>query len=362
MAGRGKAEDVVTLKTDLRMEVGEPKFRYAKGGGITNATDQEIDEAVSAAKGADVAIVALGEDAPSMTAEAASRTRLDLPGRQEELLEKVAATGTPVVLVLFSGRPLTLPWAFEHVPAVVAAWFPGVQAGPALVRVLYGEASPSGRLVVSWPRTVGQLPLYYNSLNTGRPAGKTDLSHPPKNGEEKFVSRYIDEQNSPQFPFGYGLSYTTVSYEAPEVGSTTVSAKLLNAGLRSRNYDQNAEVTVTVKVSNTGKVATDETVELYLGLRGTSVEEPVRALKAFQRVSLAPGDTKKVTFQLGPDAFAIWGDRNELSVEPSKATIWVGPDSARGAQRELGDWGVKYLLDLNPRLKYEECGTWSERF
>jgi beta-glucosidase len=329
-AGRGQASDVVTLKRDLTMEVASAKLKYSKGGEITTATDKDIEDAVAIAKTADVAILALGEDASSMTAEAGSRAHLVLPGRQEELLEKVAATGTPVVLLLFSGRPLTLPWAFENVSAVIAAWFPGVQAGPALVRVLYGEASPSGRLVVSWPRSVGQLPLYYNALSTGRPSGKVDLTHPPKAGEEKYVSRYVDEQNAPQFPFGYGLSYTTVSYEKPEVGATTMSAKLLNESLRTRNFDQKTVVTVTAKVTNTGKVATDETVQLYVGLRGTSVAEPVRALKAFQRVSLAPGDTKKVTFQLGPEAFAIWGDRNELGVEPCQAMIWVGSDSSQG--------------------------------
>jgi beta-glucosidase len=329
-AGRGRAADVVTMKSDLAMEVGTPRMKYAKGGGIKAATDKEIEEAVAVAKSSDVAILALGEDAPEMTAEAASRAHLELPGRQEELLEKVAATGTPVVLVLFSGRPLALPWVFEHIPAVLAAWFPGVQAGPALVRVLYGETSPSGRLVVSWPRAVGQLPLYYNALNTGRPAGKIDLTHPPRTGEEKYVSRYIDEQNSPQFPFGYGLSYTTVTYGAPEPAATTLSAKVLNASLRERNFDQQTAFTVTASVTNTGKKAIEETVQLYVGLRGTSMEEPVRVLKAFQRVSLAPGDAKKVIFQLGPEAFAIWGENAELSVESSQAMIWVGPDSVRG--------------------------------
>jgi beta-glucosidase len=329
-AGRGRAADVVTIKSDLAMEVGIPRMKYAKGGGIKTVTDKEIDDAVAIAKSSDVAILALGEDPPEMTAEAASRAHLELPGRQEELLEKVAATGTPVVLVLFSGRPLTLPWAVEHIPAVLAAWFPGVQAGPALVRVLYGETSPSGRLVVSWPRAVGQLPLYYNALSTGRPAGKIDLGHPPRTGEEKYVSRYIDEQNSPQYPFGFGLSYTTVTYGAPEVATRALSAKTLNESLRERNFDQKTAFTVTASVTNTGKTASDETVQLYVGLRGTSMAQPVRALKAFQRVSLAPGDTKKVIFQLGPEAFAIWREGNELGVEPSQAMIWVGPDSVRG--------------------------------
>ncbi len=326
--GRGRREDVVTLKNALIDEIGASQVKYAAGGQIRTASDKEIADAVAAAKKANVAILALGEDASEMTGEAGSRAHLDLPGRQEELLEKVVATGTPVVLVLFSGRPLTLPWAIEHVPAVLAAWFPGLQAGPALYRILYGEAVPSGRLVVSWPRTVGQLPLYYNALNTGRPAGKTDLSHPPSSIQEKYISRYVDEQNSPQFPFGYGLSYTTFHYSAPEMSVTKVSAKALNEQLRKRNSGQQQDVMVSVKVTNTGKVAADETVQLYVGLKGTSVAEPVKSLKAFQRVAVPAGSTKTVLFQLEPEAFALWGEGNVWRVEPSKATIWVGRDSA----------------------------------
>jgi beta-glucosidase len=327
-AGRGQRDDVVTLKASLTQAIGAAKVKYVQGGQIRNSSEKEIADAVAAAKKANVAILALGEDANEMTAEAGSRAHLDLPGSQEELLEKVVATGTPVVLVLFSGRPLTLPWAFEHVPAVLAAWFPGVQAGPALYRVLYGEVVPNGRLVVSWPRTVGQLPLYYNALSTGRPAGGADLTHPPRNGEEKFLSRYVDEPNSPQFPFGYGLSYTTFEYKTPEVSGTKISAKALNESLRRRNTDQKQDVIVSVKVTNTGKVSADETVQLYVGLRGTSIAEPVKALKAFQRVALAPGDTKKVVFELEPEAFAMWGEGNTWGVEPAQATIWVGHDSS----------------------------------
>jgi beta-glucosidase len=338
-SGRGRATDVVTLKSELIMAIGADHVKYAKGGTIRSTSDQEIDEAVNAAKGAKSVILALGEDAPEMTGEAGSRAHLGLPGRQQELLEKVTATGTPIVLVLFSGRPLTLPWAFEHVHAVVAAWFPGVQAGPALVGVLYGEKAPSGRLVVSWPRTVGQLPLYYNALNTGRPAGKIDLSRPPQNADEKYVSRYVDEQNTPQFPFGYGLSYTTFQYSTPQVSETTLSARTLNETLRRRNPDRNSVITVTTEITNSGKVRTDETAQLYVGLRGTSVAEPVRSLKAFQRVSIKPGETKRVVFQLGPEAFALWGQGNTLGVEPAKATIWVGANSAveNGVMLEIGD-------------------------
>src|SRR2546427_4555845 len=211
-SAQGRSEDVITLRMALIQRVGADRVRFAKGTDILGGSEEQFAEALKTAEQSDVVILALGENAPEMTGEAASRAYLGLPGRQQQLLEKIVATGKPVVLLLFSGRPLTLPWAFERVPAVLAAWFPGVQAGPALVRTIFGEANPSGKLAVSWPRSVGQEPLYYNALNTGRPSGNIDLTHPPKNGDEKYISRYIDEQNSPQFPFGYGLSYTDYRY------------------------------------------------------------------------------------------------------------------------------------------------------
>jgi beta-glucosidase len=259
-----------------------------------------------------------------------------LPGGQQELLEKVVAAGKPVILILFSGRPLTLPWAFEHVPAVMAAWFPGIQAGPALVRTLFGESNPSGKLVVSWPRSVGQEPLYYNALNTGRPAGKVDLTKPPGNSEDKYVSRYIDEQDSPQFPFGYGLSYTSFRYGPTEISRKQLQASALNLELHnSANGEPKAVITASSEVTNTGSRPGEEVVQLYVRLRGTSVAQPVRALKGFQRVSLAAGETKKVTFDLGPEAFALWNDRSQFAAEPAKITIWISPDSASGSEAAL---------------------------
>jgi beta-glucosidase len=277
---------------------------------------------VAAAGKADVVVLALGEDT-GMSGEAASRSKLGLPGRQQQLLEKVIATGKPVVLILFSGRPLTLPWVFDHVPAVLAAWFPGIQAGPALVRTLYGESNPSGRLVVSWPRSVGQEPLYYNALSTGRPA---ELANPP---DDKYVSRYIDEQNSPQFPFGYGLSYTSFRYDATEVSRKQLKASSLKAMLDGSGVRKPA-LTASAEVTNTGSRAAEEVVQLYVRLQGTSVAQPVRALEGFRRVALAPGETKKVTFAVEPDAFAMWNDRNQFAVEPAKVSIWISPDSAHG--------------------------------
>jgi len=323
-AGLGRGEDVISFHAALAKHVGEEHLFHVKGSGITDGTDADIAAAVAAAGKADLVVLALGENAGEMTGEAASRAHLKLPGRQQELLEKVVAAGKPVVLIIFSGRPLTLPWAFEHVPAVIAAWFPGIQAGPALVRTLYGESNPSGRLVVSWPRTVGQEPLYYNALSTGRPA--------VAGSDPKYVSRYIDEESTPQFPFGFGLSYSTFQYGATEINSKTLKASQLRSAL---NKKVAPALTATAAVTNSGSVAGEEVVQLYVRLEGTSTAQPVRALKGFQRVSLAPGETKKVTFNLAPDAFALWSIDNQFTVEAAKATVWISPNSAAGTGSPL---------------------------
>jgi beta-glucosidase len=329
-AGLGRPEDVTSLHNALAARIGEQHLLRAHGAGILDGADADIATAVTTAASADVVILALGEDAGTMTGEAASRSSLGLPGRQQELLEKVVAAGKPVVLIVFSGRPLTLPWAFEHVPAVLAAWFPGIQAGPALVETLFGDSNPSGRLVVSWPRSVGQEPLYYNALNTGRPAAAFDLSKPPQGGgDEKYVSRYIDQQDSPQFPFGYGLSYTSFAYGTPELGAHELSAAALNQSLHQGTGKP--VLTASAAVTNTGSRVGVEVVQLYVGLRGTSVAQPVRALAGFQRVTLGPGETKKVSFDLGPETFALWDAQQHFSVEPSSVRVWISPDSAHGA-------------------------------
>ncbi len=323
-AGLGKGEDVVSLRTALAKRIGADNLLVAKGVGILGGKDEDIAAAVDTAKEADLTILVLGEQAWEMTGEAASRSNPGLPGRQQELLQAVVATGKPVVLVLCSGRPLISPWSFEHVPAVLAAWFPGIQGGPALVNVLFGKTAPTGKLVVSWPRSVGQEPLYYNALNTGRPAGTLG-------GDEKYVSRYIDELNSPQFPFGFGLSYTNYQYGVTEISAKQLKASSLNAGLGKTPRI----LTVSTSVTNSGKRAGEEIVQLYVRLEGTSVTQPVRALKGFQRIALAPGETKKVTFDLGPEALALWNDRNQFAAEPARATVWISPDSASGAGAKL---------------------------
>ena len=330
-AGLGRNEDVVSLHAALARRVGERNLVHHKGVGITGGTDEGIAAAVAAAGKAELVILALGESGGEMTGEATSRAFLGLPGRQQELLEKVVATGKPVILILFNGRPLTLPWAFEHVPAVLAAWLPGIQAGPALVRTLFGDSAPTGKLVVSWPRSVGQMPLYYNALNTGRPADKADLTNPPGGSDDTYVSRYIDERNDAQFPFGYGLSYTTFLYGSTAIRVGSLKASELTARLHDGEGGRAAVLVASAEVTNTGSRRGEEVVQLYVRLNGTSVAQPVRALKGFQRVALEPGETKTATFELTPEAFALWDDRNQWVVEPAKATVWIAPDSAHGS-------------------------------
>ncbi len=322
----------VSLGTALSQRVGQGHVFRFKGSGILDGTDGDFAAAIAGAKKADVVILALGET-PEMSGEAASRAHLGLPGKQQQLLEAIVQTGKPVVLILFSGRPLTVPWAFEHVPAVIAAWLPGISGGPALARTLFGEVNPSGKLVVSWPRSVGQEPLYYNHLNTGRPAGNTDLTRPPGDITERYLSRYIDEQNTPQFPFGYGGSYTSFKYGATMISTQHLNAAALNGELRAAEGGGTV-MTAEVDVTNTGSHAGEEVVQLYIQLVGTSVAEPVRALKGFKTVSIAPGETKKVNFDLKPEAFAIWNAQNEFASEPAKLKIWISPDSARGTPAE----------------------------
>jgi beta-glucosidase len=347
---RSRPEDVVTLRASLAQKLGAERVQYVQGAEIMSGQNDHVAEAVEAARQADVVILALGESGPEMTGEAASRAHLGLPGHQQQLLEAVVGTGKPVVLILFSGRPLTLPWAFEHVPAVLAAWFPGIQAGPALLRVLFGETNPTGRLPVSWPRAVGQEPLYYDALSTGRPATNVDLTKPPFDVASKYVSRYIDEPNSPQFPFGYGLTYTTFRYGAPTVTTAftidngpSISAAALNGALRStRNISPSSgslgtytAATVSGEITNTGTRAAEETVQLYIRLEGTSTAQPVRALKSFQRIKLAAGETQRVKFDLAAESLALWDIQNKFVVEPARLTVWISPDSAHGEGKTL---------------------------
>ncbi len=322
--GKGDSKDAITLKAALeqRMLQFGGRLLYARGTEINTANDAGFEEAVEATSQADLVIAALGEDAPSMTAEAASRAHLDLPGNQEQLLERIAATGKPVLLIIFSGRPLALTWAAAHVAAMVQAWYPGMQAGPALVRTLFGDVNFSGKLTVSMPSSVGQEPLYYNALGTGRPADGVDLTRPPANSAEKYVSRYIDEQNAPLFPFGFGLSYTQFTYSPLKLSEITASARALNSRASS--------VRVSTTVTNTGTRTGREIVQLYVGQHGASVARPIKELKGFRTLVLAPGESQSVEFQLSRGELAFWNIDMHYIVEPAEVSVWIGPSSAQG--------------------------------
>jgi beta-glucosidase len=319
---QGDAHEVVTLRAALAERVAREGMRLSTvlGTDVLGTTNSGFSEAVKAARRADVVIMALGESGTS-SGEASSRSQLDLQGNQEKLLEAVAATGKPVVLIVFSGRPLALTWASEHVPAVLMAWFPGLQAGPALVRALFGEADPAGRLTVSIPRSVGQVPIYYDSLNTGRPR-----SDPIGLGATKpdhyYVTGYTDELNTALYPFGYGLSYTSFSYSPVHVDAASVSAAAIEG--------EGLGLTVGADIRNTGLRPGTETAQLYIRRRGTSIARPIRELKGFRRVHLAPGESQHVEFRLGREELRFWNIDMKDVVEPGSLYIWIAPDSARG--------------------------------
>ena len=317
-AVRGRKEDVVNLRTALAERLGD-RLLYAKGTEIETESEAGFDAALDAGKSADVVVMALGESR-FMSGESFSRTKLGLPGNQLKLLQAVVALGKPVVLVSFSGRPLALPWEAAHVPAMLEAWFPGVQAGPALVRTLYGDAAPSGRLTASWPRSVGQEPIYYNRLNTGRPARTDDPN-------QRFTSSYLDERISPLFPFGHGLTYTRFDYSAPRILTKAVRARDLASG--------KATIDVEATVTNVGPRPGIETAQLYLRQTGTSVARPIRELKGYERLPLAPGTSRIVRFRLTGADLLFTGLDMRRTVEPGGLTLWIAPDAHSGTGAAL---------------------------
>ena len=319
--GTGSTPGVVTLKSALeaRAKANGGALIYEKGTEISGNSSEGFKAAVAAARNADLVILALGESA-EMSGEGGSRSNLDLPGNQQQLLEAVVATGRPVVLVVFSGRPLVLNWAAQHVPAIVEAWFPGVEAGNALANVLYGDVVPSGKLPMSFPRAVGQEPLYYNQLPTGRPPVGVDLNK-PNTGDARFISRYIDVPNDALFPFGYGLSYTTFSYANVAVSRASVPLSEAHAASGKQL------VTATATVKNTGTRAATEIVQCYVRNLGASLSQPVRSLQGFQRVTLQPGESKQVTFDLGFRELSFYNNAGEAVIEPTDYTVWIGGSS-----------------------------------
>ncbi len=313
--------DVVTVKDALedRAKRTGGSVIYAKGTEIAGTSESGFGEALDAANQSDVVVMALGESS-EMSGEAGSRAHLDLPGNQEKLLKQVAATGKPIVLLVFSGRPLILNWAAQHVPAIIEAWFPGTEAGSVIANVLYGDVSPSGKLPMSFPRAVGQEPLYYNQLPTGRPTYVADLSKPP-DGDTRFISRYTDVANDALFPFGYGLSYTTFDYSGMAVSRASVplSEAKSNGGRKL--------ITATATVKNSGDRTATEVVQCYVRNLGASLEQPVRSLHGFTHVTLKPGESKQVTFDLGFPELSFYTNSGKAVIEPTHYTVWTGGSS-----------------------------------
>ena len=291
--GDGRAEDCVSLLTGMRDAVGD-------GAEITYEAD--LSAAVRAARRADVIVVAAGEGW-EMSGEAASRADIGLPGEQEEMIRQLAATGKPVVVVLFNGRPLAIPGVDSAAKAILEAWYPGTETGHALADVLFGDHNPGGRLPMTFPRSVGQVPIFYGMKNTGRPMD-------PNN---KYTSKYLDESNEPLYPFGYGLSYTTFEYGTPTLASNTMT--------------RNDTARISVEVTNTGDVNGSTVVQLYVQDVVGSVTRPVRELKAFERVELAAGESRTVELTLTEDDLSFYRRDMTYGSEPGEFRIYVGGDS-----------------------------------
>jgi beta-glucosidase len=332
--GAGRDPDIITIRQALEQRAKKTggTLLYAKGTEIEDSSEAGFAEAVKAAQDADVAVLALGES-NVMSGEAGSRAYLDLPGNQQQLLEQVVAAGKPVVLLVFSGRPLVLDWAAKHVTAIMEVWFPGTEAGNAIADVLDGDASPSGKLPMSFPRALGQEPLYYNQFPTGRPPTGIDLSKPP-GGDSRFVSRYIDVPNSALFPFGFGLSYSTFSYQGVKVSKASIP---LSQALGNR---ATPILEATATVTNTGSRAATEVVQCYVRNLGASIEQPVRSLKGFDRVTLAPGESKQVTFPLSFNELSFINGEHVPAMEATHYTVWVGGSS-------LADHSAEFVVSPN---------------
>jgi beta-glucosidase len=287
-----------------RQVSGTTKLLYAKGCGIDDTSTAGFAEAIAVASRADVVIMDVGE-APDMSGEAKSRSNLHLPGVQENLIRAIEATGKPVVVMISAGRPLIFNWTADHVPAILFTWWLGTRAGNAMADVLFGGYNPSGKLPISFPRTEGEIPVYYDHFSTGRPA-KND-------SDINYVSAYIDLLNGPRFPFGFGLSYTSFSYS-----DITLSATSFRPG---------QQLTATVTLTNTGKYPGRETAQLYVRDLVGSVVRPVKELKGFSQVFLQPGESRKLTFTIGADDLRFYNDKLDYIYEPGEFRLYIGGNS-----------------------------------
>jgi beta-glucosidase len=299
-------KSVVSVLAGIKAAAPQATVNYAQGCDTSCTSTSGFGAAVSAAQASAVTVVVAGEPAAD-SGEASSRSDIGLPGQQTALIQAIAATGKPYVVVLMNGRPLTLGWVADNAPALLEAWFPGTEGGNAVADVLFGTVDPGGKLPMSFPRNVGQIPISYNELPTGRPAD-------PAN---KYTSKYLDVPNTPQYPFGYGLSYTAFSLSGLHVSAGSIS--------------RSGRLTVSADISNTGSVAGDDVVQLYIHQDGTSILQPVRRLDGFQRITLVPGQTRTVTFTLGPSDIGFYTNNpGQFVVEPGTVDVYVGDSSLGG--------------------------------
>lgn len=297
---------VVSQWDGLQSKVGKnTKLLYAKGCEVTGDNKDGFAEAVATAKQADVVILSVGER-HDMSGEAKSRSDIHLPGVQEDLIKAVMATGKPVVVLINAGRPLVFNWTADNVPAIMYTWWLGSEAGNAIANVLFGDYNPSGKLPMTFPREVGQVPIYYNHFSTGRPAKDENSIN--------YVSAYIDLKNSPKYPFGYGLSYTTFDYSG---------LKLSSAKIKSSET-----IKVSFQLKNSGKVTGEEVVQLYLKDKFGSVVRPVLELKDFQKVKLNAGESKTIEFTIDKEKLSFYNNKLEWVAEPGDFEVMIGTSSA----------------------------------
>jgi beta-glucosidase len=299
----GDQKNVVSVLEGIKSKLGSKvKVNYSEGCKITGDDKSLFGKAVKTAKQSDAVVVVVGES-KTMSGEAHNRSNINLPGVQEELIKEIHKTGKPVVVVLMNGRPITIPWLQNNVAAILEAWFGGIQTGNAVADVLFGDYNPNGKLVTTFPRSVGQIPIYYNHKNTGR----------PYNPNDKFTSSYLDLEATPLYPFGYGLSYTTFEYSEPVLSKTEIK--------------KDESLKISVKIKNTGSRKGAEVAQLYIRDLVGSVTRPVKELKDFAKIWIEPGETKTVEFTLTPEKLKFYDINMNYVVEPGDFKVFVGTNS-----------------------------------
>ncbi|WP_064094060.1 glycoside hydrolase family 3 N-terminal domain-containing protein [Rossellomorea aquimaris] len=309
----GSKEDAVTLREGMKMKVESSQLTLAKGSGIETVSEEQLHEAERVAKDADLIVLALGEDS-EMSGEAGCRANIKLPDAQLKLIQHLKKLNKPMVAVLFNGRPLDLHGVIDQVDGVLEAWYPGTEGGAAVADLLYGDENPSGRLSMSFPFSVGQVPVYYNHFNTGRPKGAPDA-------QVRYVSQYLDIPNDPLFPFGFGLGYTSFFYSEMAISEEVMTP------------DQ--PITVSVTVTNNGSREGEETVQLYIRDVSGEVVRPLKELKDFEKVVLEPGESKKLTFTLTEPQLRYHHSDLQFESDPGKFIAYVGPNSKEGTEQSF---------------------------